>query len=294
MKKILVLVSLLTLSTFSFSKDININKSKGTKQTSIVSLAPTPAQIDVDQNVVIKTAFDTTLDEKHIQKNNIKLKHLSQNKEAIIGGTIGYESNENTVTFKPHLPLAVGYYELEIKSLKTSKLKKDQHIKEIKYRFYVPEVINGHKLPPEPDKTLNNSTLLGIDVNKNKVRDDVERWVYINYKDKHPVYVDIAMQAGRVYRQVLETPERAKEIRLSVNSPYFCASYYKNYAKFLNRPTLVEERIDVPVKSIYFNTKARKDVYWEYDRLLSGDSYSLPGIREMKSQCDFNTAQYEE
>ncbi len=37
------------------------------------------------------------------------------------------------------------------------------------------EVINGYVLPPEPDETLNNSTLLGIDSNNNGVRDDVER-----------------------------------------------------------------------------------------------------------------------
>ncbi len=45
----------------------------------------------------------------------------------------------------------------------------------------VPEVINGHKLPPELDETLNNSTLLGIDSNNNGVRDDVERYVIKRY-----------------------------------------------------------------------------------------------------------------
>jgi hypothetical protein len=38
--------------------------------------------------------------------------------------------------------------------------------------------INGHRLPPEPDEALNNSTLLGIDTNNNGVRDDVERWIF--------------------------------------------------------------------------------------------------------------------
>ena len=37
--------------------------------------------------------------------------------------------------------------------------------------------VNGHRLPPEPDKTLNDSTLLGIDANDNGVGDDVERWI---------------------------------------------------------------------------------------------------------------------
>jgi len=58
-------------------------------------------------------------------------------------------------------------------------------------------VINGHTLPPEPDKALNDSTLLDIDSNNNGVRDDVERWIYKTYRDKHPIHIDIAMQMGR-------------------------------------------------------------------------------------------------
>jgi len=154
-------------------------------------------------------------------------------------------------------------------------------------------VVNGHVLPPEPDKVLNDSTLLGIDVNENGVRDDVERWIYEEYKDKHPIHIDIAMQAGRAYKQVLETPEKAKEIHDTVvNAPLFCASYYELEAQFFNDPILVHERIDTPVKSKYFNTKARNDVYWEYDKLLSGDSYPLPKDDEMKEFCDFDTSKH--
>jgi len=156
------------------------------------------------------------------------------------------------------------------------------------------ETINGHTLPPEPDPKINNSTLLGIDSNNNGVRDDVERWIYKTNKDKHPIHIDIAMQAARAYKKVLETPEKAKEIHDLVNAPSHCCWYYQNDAKYFHEPILVHENIDAPVKSKYFNTKARKKVYWQYDKLLSGDSYPLPKIREMKAQCDFNTTQYEE
>jgi len=155
--------------------------------------------------------------------------------------------------------------------------------------------VNGHRLPPEPDPVKNNATLLGIDSNNNGVRDDVERWIYETYKDKHPIYIDIAMQAGRAYKHILETPEKAKEIHDTVvNAPLFCASYYMYYAKLFNDPILVHERIDAPVKSRYFNTKERSDIYWEYDKLLSGDSYPLPGIEKEKSFCDFDTSKYKE
>jgi len=154
--------------------------------------------------------------------------------------------------------------------------------------------IHGHTLPPEPDKALNDSTLLGIDVNNNGVRDDVERWIYLTYKDKHPIHVDIAMQAARGYKKVLETPERAREIREKVNSSNICNWYYKGYAELFGEKLLVNERIDTKVFNQYFNIKNRKDIYWQYDTLLSGGVYDTPDINNMKSYCDFNTSQYEE
>ncbi|MDD2566984.1 MAG: hypothetical protein PHS10_03270 [Thiovulaceae bacterium] len=155
--------------------------------------------------------------------------------------------------------------------------------------------INGHRLPPEPDSTINNSTLLGIDTNDNGVRDDVERWIYEEYKEKHPIHIDIAMQAGRAYKQVLETPERALEIHETVvNAPLYCAWYYQKGALYFNETLFINnnERIDAPVKSKYFNTKERSDVYWQYDTLLSGGSYPLPKAQNRKSYCDFNTSKY--
>ena len=122
------------------------------------------------------------------------------------------------------------------------------------------ETINGHTLPPEPDPKINNSTLQGIDSNNNGVRDDVERWIYKTYKDKHPVHIDIAMQAGRDYKKVLKAPERAKEITRIVDSVISCESYYMVYAKYFNQPILVKERIDDKVNRKYFNTRERKRI----------------------------------
>ena len=156
------------------------------------------------------------------------------------------------------------------------------------------KLIHGHRLPPEPDPEINNATLLGVDINHNDVRDDVERWIYETYKDKHPIYIDIAMQAGRAYKQVLETPEKALDIHeVIVNAPLYCATYYQYYAQYFGDKKLVNERIDAPVKSKYFNTKDRSNIYWEYDKLLSGRSYPLPKMQDEKSFCDFNTTKYD-
>jgi len=159
-------------------------------------------------------------------------------------------------------------------------------------KLHITWVVNGHVLPPEPDPKVNNATLLGIDSNNNGVRDDVERWIYEEYKDKHPIHIDIAMQAGRAYKQVLETPEKAREIRDNVDGALFCAWYYQHDAYRYGDPTLIHENIDGTVRSKYFNIKTRKDIYWQYDKNLSGGVYDLPRSKEMKAMCDFNTSKY--
>jgi len=158
----------------------------------------------------------------------------------------------------------------------------------------VPIVINGHTLPPKPDPKVNNSTLLGIDSNNNGVRDDVEIWIYQTYKDKHPIYIDIAMQSGRAYKKILEMPEKAIEIHSEVAAPQYCRAYYQNTAKYFNEPLLVDknENITNDVYMKYFNTDERMDTYDEYDTLLSGGMYTLPKLDKMKSFCDFNTSKY--
>jgi hypothetical protein len=70
-------------------------------------------------------------------------------------------------------------------------------------------VVNGHVLPLEPDPTINNSTLLGIDSNHNGVRDDVERWIYETYE--HPIERGIFMQSARAYNKVIVDPSKAHE-----------------------------------------------------------------------------------
>jgi len=160
--------------------------------------------------------------------------------------------------------------------------------------IHAQEIINGHVLPPEPDPVKNNATLLGIDVNHNGVRDDVERWIYETYKDKHPIYIDIAMQAARAYKLVLEHPERAKEIVPIVSAPIFCEGYYRVFADMFGDVKYIKKKIlDSDFDTIYFNISERMKVYLKYQQYLSGDTYMVPRPSEGKRHCDFNTSKYD-
>ncbi len=108
--------------------------------------------------------------------------------------------------------------------------------------------------------------------------------------------MDIAMQAARGYKLVLETPERAKEIHGEVDKVIFCQLYYRYGAKYYGDPILIKENaVDEYFRSkIYFNTQERMEAYDQYDTLLSGNSYTLPKDKEKKAMCDFNTSKYED
>jgi len=150
------------------------------------------------------------------------------------------------------------------------------------------EIINGYALPPEPDPKVNNSTLLGVDVNKNGVRDDVERWIYKKYKDKHPIYIAIMMQVARASKKILTDPEgegRAQENETS--KVLDCSSYYETYAKDFGDKILIKEKLDLPYfwHAIYFNTKERKEKLEQMSLAASGGVFDSLDGKEAKSVC---------
>ncbi len=161
--------------------------------------------------------------------------------------------------------------------------------------LHVKWIVNNHELPPEPDPKINNSTLLGIDVNGNGVRDDVERWIYETYKDKHPVHIDIGMQQGRACKKVLVIPEKALEITEEVDASLACSVYLKRYTNLLKNTDIYNNSIGLKVQKKYFNTKERVRIYREeYDKRLSGHVFTLPWASESRKYCDFNLSKYEE
>ena len=147
-------------------------------------------------------------------------------------------------------------------------------------------IVNGHVLPPEPDKTLNDSTLLGIDVNDNGVRDDVERYIYENYEQ--PIERGIFMQSSRAYNSLLTTqPVKHKENE-TMNNAASCHQYwiFEANPKPFDKYDFYSHRDDV--KMIQFNTVKRLVAKRKYELSLSGGVYSLSPISKEKCEFDDN------
>jgi hypothetical protein len=180
------------------------------------------------------------------------------------------------------------------------------------------KIIHGHRLPPEPDPKINNSTLLGIDSNHNGVRDDVERWIYTRYDTYipcrkeafiipgtdinatrdvcedtpvpyHQIVREIAMQFGRAAQIVIQDPDRALETMQYMDNAVNCAAYFQYFARYRHEPILLEHYIfDTKFKTIEFNTVMRTRAFAEYNHALSGGVYGSPSIDGRREGCEFN------
>ena len=150
-----------------------------------------------------------------------------------------------------------------------------------------PIVIDGHTLPPEPDETLNNSTLLGIDVNNNGVRDDVERWIYLDMEIQNgypKIERAIGMQGAKAFQMTLIDPtNKDDKVHMAVEASRNCWTWY-DYSKQSHQYGAAG-RSRRALKDKIFNTRERFKTYWDYDDTLRGRVFTSMPRRLMKSQC---------
>jgi len=158
-------------------------------------------------------------------------------------------------------------------------------------------IVNGHTLPPEPDKATNDSTLLGIDVNDNGVRDDVERWIYERYKDEHPIMIPLKMQLSRAHQKIIVDTSKARETdKFMVDADNCAWAFTSLSANYFGRKPLVLKDSETDIKEmkemdyIQFNTTQRARAYGLYNQTLSGGVYDSGWESDSWIEnCDFDT-----
>ncbi len=127
--------------------------------------------------------------------------------------------------------------------------------------------INGD-LPPEPDATANNATLVGVDSNSNGIRDDVERAIYLKYKDNKRVAIAMLQYAKELQMEFTDV----------YNSETLVAVIQEEGRGSL---CILNNKIVDSIDEMVINTEQRKkyqeDIFRKYMT-----SYSLPSTGE----CD--------
>ncbi len=138
----------------------------------------------------------------------------------------------------------------------------------------------------DTQKNVNNSTLLGVDVNDNGVRDDVERYIVNKYKDHHKIVTEIGFQQAKAFQKILDNPLNAQENRKELGAATACNSYFEEGSYAFNDSILINNYINLA--DIQINTKPRVRAYLKYNRQLSGGVYRLTPLSESKNKCDFD------
>jgi len=169
---------------------------------------------------------------------------------------------------------------------------------EVKIEYQKPEnmyrLIVCNILPPIPDEKKNNETLLGIDLNNNGIRDDVEIWILKTYSiQKYPkIKIAIAMQYTKATQKVLENP--VFETSKIINNAIDCENNILfERAKKLNlkgyqavKFTIDNAIINDKLRDEIFNTNNRLKKYFKFNASCNGHVFD---IRETNtSLCNFN------
>ena len=147
--------------------------------------------------------------------------------------------------------------------------------------------VDGHRLPPEPDEDLNKETLLGIDVNDNGIRDDVERWIYLEMEIQNgypKIERAIGMQMAGANQIILEDPSNPMDKAVNtVDAAMDCWVWY-DYSKKSHQYG-AQGRFSRAIDDISFNTLDRLKAYELFNASLSGRIFSSTPVLKTKSQC---------
>jgi len=132
--------------------------------------------------------------------------------------------------------------------------------------------VMGKNLPPVPDQKINDSTITGIDANKNYIRDDVELAIFKKYPNSAKIraaelqYAQaLQLELTQVYSSETLIPVMQKE-----DSSYFCLGDSTQ-----DRDISSADRMEKEIKAMVLNTDLREKrdsfVFEEY--MIS---YALP------------------
>ena len=134
----------------------------------------------------------------------------------------------------------------------------------------------GQNLPPEPDATLNNATVEGIDANKNGIRDDVELAIFKLYPTSSRIRAAELQYAMALQNELtnvfnsetlVATIQEEGRSNLCIKNTIPPRVASDSSSTIINNITLISARAN-EVENLIFNTEMRKskqkEIYQKY------------------------------
>jgi hypothetical protein len=145
--------------------------------------------------------------------------------------------------------------------------------------------IDISNLPPDPGKA-GKATLAGIDSDKDGVRDDVQRWIAINYPNSQKTRAALT-QIAKAKQMILLNAANATKARanaLVADNAAYCLTYVRE--QILGLAGSDAYNIKGELRAIYLNTYIRTKAWLQYDSHLGGMFFTIP--QDLKQGCAFN------
>jgi len=157
--------------------------------------------------------------------------------------------------------------------------KTEETIAYIQSQKLVMEDVTGERLPPRPNQEFNDSTIEGIDANRNGIRDDVELAIFDKYSGDKNIKIRAAMLQYAMGLQMKLTEvfnSETWEVAVVQDSRgYFCISelYPRNEDNLDSYFEMVDKK-QVEVEDLVFNSEEREDKKTNVKSFAT--SFSLP------------------
>ncbi|TRO82575.1 hypothetical protein [Trichloromonas acetexigens] len=138
---------------------------------------------------------------------------------------------------------------------------------------------NGLLLPPDPGEE-GKVTLTGIDSDNDGVRDDIQRFIVLNYGNNVPLVNALHGQA-LAQQELMVNGQADKEAALRA---------FERYTLAAGCSSLLEDRNDALVtnrklRAQLLNTEERYEAYMRADQNLSGETFSVGSQTEIEQSC---------
>ncbi len=139
-------------------------------------------------------------------------------------------------------------------------------------------------LPPDPGEA-GKATLLGIDSDNDGVRDDIQRWIELNY----PNSAKKRMALRQYSKAMNDALANASDKRASINNAYKtgyaqeCLFYIYRELEGTARPAY---KINDQLLAEFLNTQDRSTAYLNYNSQLGGEIFSSTPLKFQNRSCE--------
>ena len=137
-------------------------------------------------------------------------------------------------------------------------------------------------LPPDPGPA-GDETIEGVDVNENGIRDDIERWIGLNYRNSEKTRMALTQVYYPIQNLMVHAKEGDRDAVYNDMDSYHRATECLYYIRPSNAHTLIKE-----IESEVVDTSDRVYAYLDSSRILSGGSFMSAPFSKWSQSCIFD------